>query len=75
MLGLFPIYSPSRSPMEIEILIARVALDQSVRLENSIDVLEKKSSHLSRLILWLNVLLALMTAALVALAVVTYAKG
>jgi hypothetical protein len=46
-----------------------------VRLEESIDKLEAKSSGLSRRVIWLNVLLALMTAALVALAFITWAKG
>ncbi len=75
MLGLFPIYGMSRSPTEIEILIARVALDQSVRLEESIDKLEKKSSHLSRLVIYLNLILIALTVALFALAFVTYAKS
>jgi hypothetical protein len=75
MLGLFPIYGPSRSPMEIEILIARVSLDQSVRLEESIDALEKKSSRLSRHLVALNWILAVLTLALLVLAFVTYAKS
>jgi hypothetical protein len=74
MLGLFPIYAPSRSPMEIEILIARVSLDQSVRLEESIDRLEQKSSRLSKWLIYLTWALAAFTAALVWLAFVTYVK-
>jgi hypothetical protein len=50
-------------------------LDQSVRLENSIDELEKKSSALSRQVVYPNYVLAAMTLALLVLAFVTYAKS
>jgi hypothetical protein len=75
MLGVFALFPAIRSPFEVQILIARVALDQSVRLEESIDKLERKSSRLSRLVIYLNVILALLTLALFVLAFVTYAKG
>ena len=65
ILGLFP--GPSRGQMEIAVLIARVSLDQSVRLEKSIDKLEQKSSRLS-------VILVVLTLVLCGLAYVTYAK-
>ena len=74
-LALFAGYLWNRSEREVQILIARISLDQSVRLENSIDELEKKSSALSRQVVYLNCVLAAMNLALLILAFVTYAKS
>ena len=75
MPALFSGYLLHRLPWEIEVIIARVSLDQSVRLEESIDALEKKSSQLSRRLIYLNWIGIALTVALVAIAVVTYAKS
>ncbi len=60
MLGLFSSNSAARSPTEIDILAARVALDQSVRLEESNGRLQESNERFSaRLILLTWVLIAL----------------
>lgn len=55
----------------MEILIAHVSLVQSVRLEESINALEQKSSRLSRQVIVLNMIPAVLTLALLVLAIVT----
>jgi len=75
LLALFPAYRWYRAEREVQILIARVSLDQSVRLEESIDNLEKKSSNLSKQLVSLTWALTVFTVALFVLAFVTYAKG
>jgi len=74
MLASFAGYPGHRTPHEVDLIIARVSLDQSVRLEESIDKLEAKSSWLSKLVIYLNCILAVLTLALFVLALVTYAK-
>ena len=68
MLALFSNYLLHRLPWEIDVIIARVSLDQSVRLQES-------NERLTRwLIVWTVVLVAL-TLALVVFAFYTIAKS
>jgi hypothetical protein len=64
LLSLFFLFPWHRSPQEVELLAARVAFDQSVRLQESIDRLERKSSRLSKILIVLTVVLLVLTAAL-----------
>lgn len=68
MLALFSGYLLYRLPSEIEVLIARVSLDQSVRLQES-------NERLSWWLIFLTWVLVALTLALVFLGIVTYAKN
>jgi hypothetical protein len=54
LLSLFFLFPWHRSPQEVELLASRVEFDQSVRLQESIDRLERKSSRLSKILIVLT---------------------
>jgi hypothetical protein len=67
LLGVFALHGSSRSPLEVDVLIARVSLDQSVRLQ-------KSNERLSRWLIGLTCGLFALTLALVFLGVVPLVK-
>ena len=67
MLGLFGLHLWARSEKEVSILLARISLDQSVRLQES-------NERLSKLNIWLTVALVVLTLLLAAVTIVPLLK-